>query len=199
MQIDTYKLDNLFMNQKQIKLHQDDIFHDVHEKCRSLGKVSSGRLRLSRILSSGREIILKEFLPGELIGELLMFTGNFYPGWLIATEETTIVEVPFSSVLDFLRESDSLISFMNSIALKNNHLVDKIEILSFKTVKEKIAFSLLLYGELKITSVKELADNIVCSREALSRTISEMEKDGMIQKKADRILVADEFALEDLF
>ena len=199
MQIDTHKLDNLFMNQKQIKLHKDDIFHDVHEKCRSLGKVISGRLRLSRILSSGREIILKEFLPGELIGELLMFTGNFYPGWLIATEETTIVEVPFSSVLDFLRESDSLISFMNSIALKNNHLVDKIEILSFKTVKEKIAFSLLLYGELKITSVKELADNIVCSREALSRTLSEMEKDELIMKKTDRILVADEFALEDLF
>jgi hypothetical protein len=42
-----------------------------------------GRLRLSRVLSSGKEIVLKEFYPGEMFGELIVFTQGKYPGFAL--------------------------------------------------------------------------------------------------------------------
>lgn len=193
------QLDELFENGREIELSAGSVLHDVHDTCTSLGKIVSGRLRMSRVLSDGREIFLKEFLKGEIFGELLVFTGKNYPGRLTASVKTEILEVPFEDVLDYLNNRDSLISFMNSIAQKNRHLADTIEILSLKTVKQKIAFSLLMKNELEMTFVTELADKLVCSREALSRALAQMEQSGLICRKSGIITPEDKYGLESLF
>jgi len=166
--------DRLFEDGRRIELSKGGILHDVHHECRALGKVVSGKLRLSRLLTSGREIILKEFGPGEIYAELIVFSGEKYPGWLIASEQTTVVEVGYANVLEHLQERDALIEFVTGISKKLTHLTNRIEIMSLKTVKQKVAFSLLSENSISLPSITDWADYLGCSREALSRAVSEL-------------------------
>ncbi|HAK46200.1 MAG TPA: hypothetical protein DCO79_09830 [Spirochaeta sp.] len=188
----------LFNDGRTINLSAGEVLHDVHDSCSALGKVVGGKLRLSRLLSTGREIIIKEFVPGEIFAELLVFTGDNYPGWLIATIDSEIVEVDRGRVMEHLKDPKSLLSYISGISLKMNHLSDKIEIMSLKTVAQKIAYCLLTDGVLSL-SVTRTADYLGCSREALSRAISELEKDGMIERRGRTIIPVDKLRLENLF
>ncbi|MBI9101102.1 MAG: Crp/Fnr family transcriptional regulator [Spirochaetales bacterium] len=171
------------------------------------------------LLSSGKEIVIKEFTPGELFAELIVFTGEPYPGWLIASKDTRIIEVEYSLLLDYLEDREAMISFISGISKKLTHLTDTIEIMSLKTVKQKIAYTLLSaehaeYGkhlhttaspnkrrekfEFPVT-VTGLAGKIGCSREAVSRAISEMESEGILVKNKKSIRIEDKKLLENIF
>lgn len=198
MKTDIKSYDELFQYGKNIELTKGGVLHDAHDQCRAIGKVLGGRLRLSRLLSSGREIILKEFGPGEIFAELIVFSGDHYPGWLIASEQTTVIEVEYSHVLKYLEEQDSMIEFIVSISKKLNHLTNRIEVMSLKTVKQKIAFSLLTENINTMTSITDWADYLGCSREALSRTLSELQNTGAVRKKGGLIQPGDSVLLESL-
>jgi len=191
--------DELFKNGKVIKLQKGEVLHNDHDKCTSLGKVISGKLRLSRPLTSGREIILKEFGPEELFAELIVFSGENYPGWLIASESSTVTEVDYQHILEYLDDRDSMVTFICGISKKLNHLTNKIEIMSLKTVKQKIAFSLLTDSLQGALSVSKTADTLGCSREALSRALSELEQEGAIVRKDGELRITERRMLEVLF
>ncbi|MBI9108979.1 MAG: Crp/Fnr family transcriptional regulator [Spirochaetales bacterium] len=196
---DNWVSDELFKQGRIIELQKGEVLHSDYDKCSALGKVVSGKLRLSRPLSTGREIVLKEFLPEELFAELIVFTGENYPGWLIASEVSTVIEVDYQHVLDTLSSRDALVTFISGISKKMNHLRDKIEIISHKTVKQKIAFSLLTDGRLRLPSITQNADYLGCSREALSRALSELEAAGVIVREKGAIRIKDRKSLEELF
>lgn len=192
----------LFKQGKYIELKKGEVLHNPHDTCRAIGKVERGRLRLSRVLSSGKEIILKEFYPGEMFAELLVFTQDKYPGWLIASESSLLVEVEFSHLLKYLENKKALISYISSISRKITHLTNTIEIMSLKTVKQKIAFFLLSQGDAGVKlhlNVSHLAVCLGCSREAVSRTLSEMESERMISRERRFFWITNEDLLEDLF
>ncbi|MDC7227890.1 MAG: Crp/Fnr family transcriptional regulator [Spirochaetales bacterium] len=189
---------NIFRNGRIIELTEGEVLHNEHESCKALGRVESGRLRLTRQLSSGREIILKEFSPGEIFAELIVFTGAQYPGWLIATEKTTVLEVERKRVIEHLKDHDSLLEFITGISAKLNNLTSKIEIMSFKTVQQKIAYCILMNGSLPLPSVTRTADYLGCSREALSRAISELEHSGAITRASGSLTTKNERLLEEL-
>jgi len=191
--------DELFENGKVIKLQKGEVLHTDHDKCTSLGKVISGKLRLSRPLTSGREIILKEFEPEELFAELIVFSGENYPGWLIASESSTVTEVDYHHILEYLDDRDSMVTFICGISKKLNHLTNKIEIMSLKTVKQKIAFSLFSMSPLCVTSVTETANALGCSREALSRALTELEQEGAIVRQDGELRITERRVLEALF
>lgn len=190
--------DGLFEGGKIIDLQKGEVLHDIHDSCRTLGKVLSGGLRLSRILSTGREIVLKEFKPGEIYAELIVFTGDNYPGWLIASSDTSVVEAEYTHVLEYLGDKNALISFITSISKKMNHLTNQIEIMSLKSVKQKVAFMLLTEGVVEMSSITFTASVIGCSREALSRALSDMEGAGLIERSGHSIIIADKLSLEEI-
>ncbi len=196
--------DSLFNRGRKIKLEKGEVLHDSHEKCCAIGMVEKGKLRLSRVLSSGKEIFLKEFLPGELFGELIVFTEENYPGWLIASEPSTIREVGKSRLQNYLMNQDSLITYLSGISRKMTHLTDTIEIMSLKTVKQKIAFFLLSPDNNKSDNIhyfkiSHLAIKLGCSREAVSRALSELENEKTIVKGKGFIRIRDLDLLEQLF
>ena len=189
----------LFDHGRTIRLASGEVLHDVYDNCTELGMVVSGKLRLSRLLSSGCEIILKEFGPHEIYAELIVFTGEKYPGWLIAAEDSVVIEVEYSHVLKQLEDKESLLSFITGISQKMTHLTNKIEIMSLKTVQQKIAYCLLADGEMPLLSVSRTADYLGCSRESLSRAYSELEKNDSIVRENGGVKILNRKQLEDLF
>ncbi len=192
---------NLFKLGKIKRLKKGEVLHNPTDKCVALGRVEGGNLKFSRILSNGKEIVIREFCPGELFAELIVFTGEYYPGWLIASEDSYVTEVPLPPLLEYLKESDSLISFISGISQKLSHLSKTIEILSLKTIRQKIAYTLLLHqrSEFEIPpNISEYAVRLGCSREAVSRALAEMESEKIIIRDDKDIKIAQLELLEDL-
>ncbi len=198
---DSIREEALFKHGKIIELEKGEVLHTGHDICRTLGRVEKGKMRISRMLSSGKEIILKEFYPGEIFAELIVFTREKYPGWIIASEASTVVEVGLTKLLEYLREDESLISFVSGISEKMKHLTNTIEIISLKTVKQKIAFFMLSGNKDNVIKekVSRIAVSLGCSREAVSRALTEMEERKMIVRGKGYIKIINYELLETFF
>jgi CRP/FNR family transcriptional regulator, dissimilatory nitrate respiration regulator len=195
----TLPLQSLFNDGKFIKLARGETLHTPMEPCKSLGLVQKGRLGLTRLLSSGKSILINDFNPGDLYAELIVFSGENYPGWISAIEKTQVVELDLKNLLVLLKDSNTLVSFLAGISNKVINLTNTIEILCQKTVRQKISYYLLSNsGEGVSSSVSDLASRLGCSREALSRALSELVKDEVISRRRDTISIADETALENI-
>ncbi len=201
MKQNVFQPEVLFEKGKTIKLSKGGVLHSPLEKCRAIGFVKSGTLRLSRILTSGKEIYINEFKEGEIFAEMLVFSSENYPGWLIASEETTVIELKLNHLLEFLKEDETLISFFKEIYSKISDLTNTIEILSQKTVKQKIAHYLLTQrnqNNQSPVSVTGISKKLGCSREALSRSISELVNRKIIKQTKNSIQIKNRVLLEDL-
>jgi len=192
---------DLFSQGEPLDLSKGEVLHRSDETCRAMGLVLSGEIRLSRVLSSGKEIFLKNFRVGDLFADLIVFTAEHYPGWLIASEPSRVVEVKRSRVLEFIGGSDALISYLFSVSQKMTHLSRTIEILSLKTVRQKIAFSLLNVkpgNQGMQINVTRFAEDLNCSREAVSRALTAMESEGLLKRKDGFLFIRDKVMLESL-
>jgi len=194
-----YPFAELFKNGKCIDLEKGEVFHRTDEKCRAMGLVLSGEIRLSRMLSTGKEISLKDFREGDLYAELIVFTGEPYPGWLIASETSRVIEVKQSRVIEFFGGNDRLLSYLTGISKKMAHLSRTIEVLSMKTVRQKIAFALLNkeagYNGISL-NISRFAVGINCSREAVSRELSAMESEGLLKRGPGYLSIQSTLDLE---
>lgn len=193
-------METLFNNGLITKLKQGDVIHSPNELCKYIGKVIKGSVKLCRMLRSGKELVIKEFLPGEIFADLIVFSGEPYPGWLIASEDSVISEVDLTFLLHYLKKEDCLIEFLTNVSYKITALSNTIEVFSLKTVRQKIAYMLLYYPSLiKKLNISTIASKIGCSREAVSREISRMNNENLITKNSGKIKIVDIESMEELF
>lgn len=155
---------------------------------------------MSQILSTGKEILLSEFHPGEMFGELIVFTGANYRGWLKAEEDSEVIEIKRDELFKLLKEDDNLLAFMKEVAQRVSRFTESMEILSYKTISRKAAYYLLsrhVDGKVNL-NVSQLSNRLGCSREALSRTLTQLEQINVIKRHNGCIQIHNREKLEDL-
>lgn len=191
--------EKLFKSAKIISLTKGEKLHSPMERCKSLGFVKSGQLGLSRVLSSGKEILINSFNSGDIYAELIVFSGESYPGWLTALEDTTVMELDLKNLLQVLQDTNILLSLLSGISHKVISLTNTIEILSQKTVKQKVAYYMLSSSDAHVNeNISSLAARLGCSREALSRALSSLEAKGILFKEGSLISILNEAELEGI-
>ncbi|NQT58322.1 MAG: Crp/Fnr family transcriptional regulator [Bacteroidetes bacterium] len=198
-------IESLLRQGKTSVLEKESVVHTPMEACRSVGFILNGSLRMTKILSSGKEFVIKILSAGQMFGELVCFAENNYPCWIVTTENSTIFEIPIKTILSLCKESDFLRIFMKDISKKCLHLTDTIELLSLKKVDQKLAYTLLSLFEgveskhLELdTTITELANQIGSSREAVSRSFTELESHKCIKRDGTKILLLNRGKLEDI-
>lgn len=183
------------------EFQKGDVLYRPSETCRSIGRITKGSLKVCRVLQSGKEITIKQLKCGDYYAELIAFSELHYPGWIIASEDCTVVEVPIERVLELLTDSDNLKFFLSNIATKVTKLTNNIELLSFKTVKQKIGYLLTSTesNSYRVDSISNLSISLGCSREALSRAISELVSNSTISYDDGILTLINESLIEELF
>ena len=185
--------------QKKV-LKKGEVLHSSNETCRTLGYLVSGKLVMKKYLSTGKELFLTEFTPGELFGELLVLAGENYRGWLIAEEPTEVLELNSASLQELLEDAIFKRLFFSRISERVARMTERIEILSYKKISDRIVLYLLSHceaGKVYDINITALAGSLDCSREALSRAISELEKEEVILKKGNTLQILDIPQLEN--
>ncbi len=176
------------------------------DPCAGLYLIVSGRVRIYKESSSGREQVLAIEGPGTSIAELPVFDGGNYPASAAALQTTDLL---FVSRKDFrnvcLEHPEVALKVLQVVGGRLRRLVGIIEELSFTTVRHRL-ISWLLRQErtqgdrgpvvLLSASQQELASQIGTVRELVSRNLTRLQAQGFISVSGREVTILDEAGLE---
>lgn len=200
-----------FLTQRTVPRHYSagEIVFGEGEPCSGLYVVESGHVRIFKSSSGGREHVLSVDGPGSSVAELPVFDGGNYPASVAAIDDATLL---FISKQDFqglcLAHPQVALKVLRVVGTRLRRLVGIIEELSFTTVRHRLASFLLRQahkegkrknGGVEISlpaSNQEFAAQIGTVRELVSRNLSRLQAEGVIEIDGRNVLIRDMKALE---
>lgn len=179
------------------------------ETARGLFVVVEGGVKIYRAGTDGREQVLHVEEPGHSVAELPLLDGAPYPASARASEASKILFLPRDSFQWLYQNNpeiaDATIRELGRRLRKVVRLVDK---LSLKDVPARVATALLeiaaATGELQEggeftleATQEELAGELGTTRESVSRALSALRKDEIVEVDDSRVRILDLDALRE--
>jgi CRP-like cAMP-binding protein len=158
-------------------------------------QVLSGRVRLARVDSSGREAVLYVANTGDTLAEASLFS-QAYRCDAIASTKSVVRFFPKSALLaEFRRDPETAEVFMAMLAEQVMGLRARLEILNIRSARERVLTYLVLNvgadGRTVSRSgtVKDLAAYLGLTHETLYRTLAQMTSDKEIRRSGTTIVL----------
>ena len=181
------------------------------EPCHGLHMIARGTVRIFKTSVKGREQARALNHAGEAVAELPVFDGGRYPASAMAMED---VELAFISRQDFLafclEHPEVALKMLAVVGARLRRLVGIIEELSFTTIRQRLISVLLRLAETEgrqtqrgiefqlPASHQELASQLGTVRELVSRNLTRLQAEGLIDVDARQIVVKDKNGLNAL-
>ncbi|MCK4906953.1 MAG: Crp/Fnr family transcriptional regulator [Spirochaetes bacterium] len=157
--------------------------------------INSGEVRAYKTDSGGKEVEVGRFYAEDYFGEVILFTANTFPVSTETTKDSKIVFIKKTDVLELLKK-DAEVSkfFIELLAFKCEKLRKRIETLTLKTVRQRLAQYLLarcgghnhcvVHLEIKKS---QLAKQLGTISETLSRNLKSLQNEEIIIVKKNVI------------
>ena len=183
-----------FFNYSKEDFEKNNFIFEIGKPISKIGIILSGEINIIKEDFWGNRNILNKFKSGEIFGEVFALAKVSPNNILVETSQNS--KILFLNLTNFSidneNNSNEILKFLSNIfkiSLKKNILfTEKLEHITKKTIREKI-ISYLSTEALKNRSNsffikfdrQELADYLFVERSALSRELSSMKKDGLIE------------------
>lgn len=174
-----------------------------------LGIVASGLVHASVIAPDGKEIVLREHLPGDVLGEGTLFGGGASAvRFASRMEDTVIVLLAAADVRRVCAHDAPAERALTLLVSESNRaLVERLAALSAQPIVARFAGALLAYADLReglnpvigpLGEMRqgELAAMAGTGRDLIYRAVTQLETDGAIQRNAGRIVALNRRKLE---
>lgn len=169
--------------------------------------VARGQVKIFKTSLEGKEQILHIYGPGNLFGEVPVFSGGRFPANAIALKKSHILFLPRKAFVKLISRHPSLsMNMLGELSMRLRQFTIQIENLSLKEVPSRLAsYLIVLAKEQKTTnqvtlsiSKGQLASLLGTIPETLSRIFSKMSTQGLIRVDGKSIHLLDPNGLEDL-
>jgi len=169
--------------------------------------VISGRVKIYKLSPEGKEQILHMMGPGEIFGEVPVFTGHGYPAFADAYMLCSLLFFPRNAFIELIRKDPSLaLNMLAVLSWRLRKFAALIEDLSLKEVPGRLAAYLLYLGRKSKTgnevdldiSKGQLASLLGTIPETLSRILGKMSRQGLISTEGSRIRITDLATIEEI-
>ena len=170
------------------------------DECLGLYHIKSGQGIIKNIYFDGNESIIRYINPGDVIGDILLFSNHsHFPATIIAKTKLTIEFIKKDDLLEIIK-NDSKIAFLllNKISSQAFDLNNRVKLLSKRSIRSKICYYLLnIYKEknsLTFTleyNKEQWADILNIERPSLSRELIKLKKEGIIDYYSKTIKIID--------
>ncbi len=161
----------------------------------------------SRVLDfRGRELKIERFIKGAVFAPAVLFASdNSLPGSVIADSDVETIHLTKDTVMELCTRSREFTkNFLGLISDKFGFISGKLTAMSFRTIREKLAYYLLSLppepdGSIVLSmTIEELARYFGVSRPSLSRVFGKLESQGVLKKRNRNITILDiDVLLED--
>ena len=169
--------------------------------------VVDGRVKIYKLSMEGKEQILHLWGPGEPFGEVALFTGQNFPAYAEPMEKTRVFYIPRQAFADLIKENPSLaLNMLATLSMRLHRFANLIEDLSLKEVSGRLASHFINLSRQQNdtdTITLDLAKGQLASLlgtipETLSRTLTRMVRQGLINTDGPKIEIINRDELEKL-
>lgn len=173
--------------------------------------VESGKVKITKMSSDGKEIILEVISPGEIFGGVAVMKGFPYPANAIAMENSKILKISRRNLMRLVDRFPNLMYFiaMNlGDRMKSSH--DSLKNIALERVEARIAALLLKLADKVGVKVKEgilidmrltkqdVADMVGTTVETSIRTFSKFKKEKILSESEGKVVIKHKDRLESL-
>src|SRR5581483_9555162 len=160
-----------------------------NDPCPGLYLVESGRVKVFRTSTDGREQVLMIVGPGGAFNDVPVFDGGPNAAAAAALERCSVYLIPSEHVLGALKaHPDAALAVAREFAGQLRALASLVEDLSFRHVTSRVAKLLLEYAEqpgkpsvpARLTQ-QEIASMVGSVREVVGRSLAALEREGAIR------------------
>lgn len=200
------------LNDSQLDAFKDVVIISSYKKrevvyldgddCSGLYIIRTGRLKLVRSSSTGKEQIINILNPGDLLGFEVFYEGRVYKNTAVAMEDTELCYIEKNAFFKILeREPDISKKLIISLGKELNHAYERIGNLGLLNAKEKLGHLLYTlaneYGvksdggvTLNLTlSRLEIAELLGITQETSIRLLKSFKEDGILEIRRKEIVI----------
>lgn len=178
------------------------------EPAESVYLIEKGWVKATRMARDGREQAMLFLRPGEVFGDIAVFTGTPYPGTVTALEPVDLWVIPADEIVKLTRQyPDLAMAVIRRLGERVLHYVEMIEDLSLHNVEARVARTLLRNASMKNgrlsvprqswTTFDEMAVRLGTVRDVLSRALNTLEKEGLLVVERQEIILLNPQGLAD--
>ncbi len=166
--------------------------------------ILSGKVKVSRSSSDGREVILTILGESDFFGEMAILDGLARSANVIATEKAKVFLIQRNDFLQLLHEHPEIsIILLQELTSRLRNADMKIKALSLKDAEGKVATVLLQIAEysgtikagvVEISQLpiqQDLANMAGTSRETISRTLHSFAKRGFVELDGNKLRIVN--------
>lgn len=169
-------------------LQRSEYLFEQGTKANNLFLILDGWAQITRNESDGTQTLIAAFHKGESLAEAAAFLGRPYPASAQAMTDLRVLSINGEMLLNIMQQNrEVLAQSMASVYSKLHELVDTVEWLKSRTIRERLAKFLLEHAEgsdkpstFTLPFSKSLvAAKLGTSPQQLSRTFTELQKFGV--------------------
>jgi CRP/FNR family transcriptional regulator, cyclic AMP receptor protein len=184
--------------------HRKEIVYFPDEASESVLVLARGRVKIKAVTPDGREMIFAFIEAGELFGELAILDGEPRNEYAEAAEESLVLAVPREELLWLMgRRPDIALHVTKLLGFRVRRIENRLRNVLFRSTREK-AVALLLelleshgrsaanHWEIRMRlSHQEFANLIGSTRETVTATLGQLQREGIIEIQRKQITVLE--------
>ena len=172
------------------------------EPAEALHILESGWVKATRMAPNGREQAMLVLKPGEIFGDVAVFSDIPYPGTVVALEAVKVWIIHKPVMLKLVaRYPELALAIIRRLSERVLYFIGLVEDLSLRDVEARLANTLLKHvvvrdGRLVVprqawTTFDEMAIRLGTVRDVLSRALRTLESEGLLRVERHEILILD--------
>jgi CRP/FNR family transcriptional regulator, nitrogen oxide reductase regulator len=163
--------------------------------------VVEGKVRVSKLASTGKEIVLAFFGPGEMFGEAAVFENKPYPASARAVSAIRLLGLRKADFNQFLLKHPSAsLSIIGLLSSRLRESQSRLRDLAGERVEQRLARMLLMLsarlGATLPFTRQELSDMAGTTTETTIRVLSQWQERKIISSVRGKITIRDEVKLK---
>ena len=165
--------------------------------------VIEGKVKISKLTSNAREIVLSFFSRGEIFGEVAVLENGPYPASAQAVDASRLIGIRKADFWSFLLKHPAVaLKIISLLSGRLREAQNRLRDLAGERVEQRLARLLLRLSD-KLGAIlpftrQELSDMSGTTTETTIRTLSQWKEQGIISSVRGKITIKDEIKLRKL-
>jgi CRP-like cAMP-binding protein/CheY-like chemotaxis protein len=197
------QLKNALENRKVRAFKKNEVIYYEGDRAKGIWIILDGKIKVTKLAEDGRELMTGIFETDHFLAVNTLFSNGMFIDTATAVQESSLIQLPKEEFEEFINlYPDVAGKFIRILASQIRNQEDQLMQLAYQSVRKRIAESLL-----KLHRQENNTLNVVISRidlaalsgtapETVSRTLSDLKDEGIIEKKGSTITILDLMKLE---